>query len=679
MKAFDKVAEEDALERGQFVQQIYASLVSDQFATELVVAVTGEWGSGKSTILDQLSKFAKGNGVQVFKFVPWMVLNEDALVRSFLEGLASKTAVNKKDWRRHFRKLAKYLIRFTNNSAPFMKNVFDDFLDQTLDEVYENFKETFKKSQAPILVLVDELDRLTDQEIKTVFRMIKAIGDLPNVSYLLAFDKKRISDALSISDSETSGVSYLEKIVQLEFTLPYLAPNRACLFLEGQLKQASNGTIDDILHRDRIRFDTFLSYAVPQLISTPRDMKRLAYIWNARWNSLKDEADWLDLLGFCLLELKVPQAVNFIRDDPGAFASNGVSRMHSHFLSGAMGKKEERSHFKSVNDFEALIETQQVWDEATLRSLLLLLWPDLEGSGPEVPSEKSKSIRNLDVLNTVLTYGQPDQTIRLIEVRNFVAATAKERSAAIEKWHKHGELYQFFCRLCDAYEDMRISDPIEFWRGFFEAFENLSLNISGTADNYRLVNAMERRVSRLFERTSSLKAVMEEIISEAIDGGSYNLASVLLWDAKNRQQEQSNQSIGIDRLLESFQKKAVRIHDDRTDKLEKVFSMYFFLLVYHLDLLNCSNVKLEYWKEREFDQHIIHVFLLDHTKIEKELLEYFVNMNRASDDLLANHRHYNILEDPNPTHWSCGLHLAYRRFLSIASPEKFEELINKHR
>ena len=37
-----------------------------------------------------------------------------------------------------------------------------------------------------IVVMIDDIDRLTSEEIRQVFRAVKSVGDFPNVTYLLS-------------------------------------------------------------------------------------------------------------------------------------------------------------------------------------------------------------------------------------------------------------------------------------------------------------------------------------------------------------------------------------------------------------------------------------------------------------------------------------------------------------
>ncbi len=47
-----------------------------------------------------------------------------------------------------------------------------------------------------IIVSIDDIDRLSEEEIIAVFQLVKALGDFPNTIYILAFDYDVVVRAL---------------------------------------------------------------------------------------------------------------------------------------------------------------------------------------------------------------------------------------------------------------------------------------------------------------------------------------------------------------------------------------------------------------------------------------------------------------------------------------------------
>jgi hypothetical protein len=70
----------------------------------------------------------------------------------------------------------------------------------------------------PVIVILDDIDRLSTAEIRDIFRLVRLTANFPNIIYVLAFDRKRVEDALS--EQGIPGRAYLEKILQIGFDLP---------------------------------------------------------------------------------------------------------------------------------------------------------------------------------------------------------------------------------------------------------------------------------------------------------------------------------------------------------------------------------------------------------------------------------------------------------------------------
>ena len=70
----------------------------------------------------------------------------------------------------------------------------------------------------PLVVVVDDIDRLTTPEIRNIFKLVRLTANFPNVIYITAFDRERVEKALT--EQGIPGREYLEKILQLGIDLP---------------------------------------------------------------------------------------------------------------------------------------------------------------------------------------------------------------------------------------------------------------------------------------------------------------------------------------------------------------------------------------------------------------------------------------------------------------------------
>ncbi|KAA1266899.1 P-loop NTPase fold protein [Leptospira interrogans] len=85
----------------------------------------------------------------------------------------------------------------------------------------KEISELLRKRKSKLLVIIDDIDRLSADEIRKMFALIRGNADFPNVIYLLAFDRKIVEKSLGEGD-EINGREFLEKIVQVPFEIPHV-------------------------------------------------------------------------------------------------------------------------------------------------------------------------------------------------------------------------------------------------------------------------------------------------------------------------------------------------------------------------------------------------------------------------------------------------------------------------
>ncbi|MFD4814547.1 P-loop NTPase fold protein, partial [Streptomyces sp. NPDC058418] len=86
---------------------------------------------------------------------------------------------------------------------------------------------------------MDDLDRLTPEELLVVFKLVRLVGHLPGVYYLISFDERTLLDVLQrselVGNSEPRAREFLEKIVQVRLDLPAFRERDADLLVDRSL------------------------------------------------------------------------------------------------------------------------------------------------------------------------------------------------------------------------------------------------------------------------------------------------------------------------------------------------------------------------------------------------------------------------------------------------------------
>jgi len=109
-----------------------------------------------------------------------------------------------------------------------------DLKSNDLSAIKAELNGLLEKQSHKIIIVIDDIDRLNDTEIRQIFQMIKSLGDFPNTIYLLAFDKTVVINALE-KVQEGYGAGYLEKVVQIPFEIPLISKQEVEHLLFSQI------------------------------------------------------------------------------------------------------------------------------------------------------------------------------------------------------------------------------------------------------------------------------------------------------------------------------------------------------------------------------------------------------------------------------------------------------------
>ncbi|OJT24993.1 hypothetical protein BO221_11440 [Archangium sp. Cb G35] len=251
-------ADDDELERAAFAEQIVnvLELVRAQ-PSSTVLALIGPWGSGKSSVLELVAERLAPleDEWTVAHFNPWELSSLDGLMFNFFEVLSSAMPDDFKDrtFLDSFRAYASKLLSMGGAiTAPlsFLTGVDPGKLaegiskllepSRSVQKLRERLEETLSKLPRHILVVMDDVDRLAPSELLMLFKLVRQLGRLPKVCYLLAYDEQTLLSVLQESElarnNPSRALAYLEKIVQLRLDLPILHEHHARRMVDRSLE-----------------------------------------------------------------------------------------------------------------------------------------------------------------------------------------------------------------------------------------------------------------------------------------------------------------------------------------------------------------------------------------------------------------------------------------------------------
>lgn len=207
-------------------------LSSDTTITPFVIAINGEWGSGKSSLLLTVKKKLEKKisdrslNMKVVYFEAWKHEGSDpaaSLVYNMVEPFSNSSNVPIKIAHLAIDLIAKNTL---NTSFHDMKEHFDNSI-RAVPSLHDEIKKVLDKSlkNGRLIVMIDDLDRCTIENTLSILNSMKLFLSIKQCLFVLAVDINKIELAWrsrygNDKDMETEGTSYLEKIFQLQTGVP---------------------------------------------------------------------------------------------------------------------------------------------------------------------------------------------------------------------------------------------------------------------------------------------------------------------------------------------------------------------------------------------------------------------------------------------------------------------------
>jgi len=355
-----ELPEEDSLHRAEFCEALAETLANRNGGDSLAVGITGNWGTGKSTIQNFVKHYLRQKDPKpvVIEFNPWEWSGQGKLLEAFLWSLSE--ALGKPDISGRHTKLGKRLKLYSAAlqvggaitsvwskvisaagiaavglgvwaglgpgwlnailggallvaiALPAVFEKLNSFIDahldlsrKSIDDLREEIGKDLMKVESPIIVFIDDVDRLSKEEIKLLFQLVRANLRFKNLTFVLLFQRSIVASALD-ELTTGNGSDYIGKIIQVEFDVPKASTKDMQGLLFKTLERVIFGE-EKKPHFDKDRWANLFHDHLWHYFRSLRDIKRFSssfeFYYRRHLNQGVLEVDTIDLIAIEVLRI----------------------------------------------------------------------------------------------------------------------------------------------------------------------------------------------------------------------------------------------------------------------------------------------------------------------------------------------------------------------------------------
>lgn len=315
---------------------------ADASTSSFTISLNGLWGSGKTSLINLIEvclneeRKRNLNVPALVRFNPWRFESQEQLLTGFFqllkESLLGKTGCIKDTEKKALGEalslysasisyptvtevtsllagplpsavagggiVGKWLLKvFTSKIGKYLTN------STSLDHVKTTIDGYLKERQTNIVVVIDDIDRLSDAEICHIFKLVTLTASFPHIVYLLSFDRTVVENALC-NVQRADGAAYLDKIIQLPIEMPRL--------FQSDISQQINIIAEDLQKRspfaleDQDHLSDVSNKIISPLINTPRDICRIKNCAESNFARLRNDICVADLFALSTIQTLLP-------------------------------------------------------------------------------------------------------------------------------------------------------------------------------------------------------------------------------------------------------------------------------------------------------------------------------------------------------------------------------------
>ena len=279
------------------------------------LGLTAPWGAGKTSFMLAMEEHLKekhGTTIILWKFNPWLHRKAPNLTQVFFEELSNRLSPYNSDLASNFTHYVNSILAKEDNMWVQLSTLLlpQSFTAKNVGEQYKSLKQEIGQLRRKIFVFIDDVDRLDGEELTELFSLVRNISSFPNMSYILAYDKKYVLLQLEKKGlNEELAVNYMEKIMQVEFPLAEITSEQIEKAFSDALEQSAKEypNLTEAIRSSNIELRSHLP--------TLRSIKQIQNILSSFPQELKGNVIPFDWFIIELIRTQYPLLFSFLKEN----------------------------------------------------------------------------------------------------------------------------------------------------------------------------------------------------------------------------------------------------------------------------------------------------------------------------------------------------------------------------
>ena len=330
-----KKADEDILGRINKVNNTVKDIQNTNLSSSIAFGIVGKWGDGKTSYMNLIKEKIKNNKEYIIiEFSAWLNISTKSIIQDFFDTVEAALKGQSLNLAKEIRKYGNSILKNTKNQ--FLMNIFYgmDFLSEnSLSSEFKNTNEQLNKLNKKVVVFLDDLDRLSPNEIFEVLKLIRNTASFDSFIYVVGYDKEYLVSSLKEKGIPNS-TKYCEKIFLKEYFLLPLTKEQINDYLKTALlkffsESKKKDEINSFFENRNFEYNSSIE-EITLSIQNIRDAKRFLNEFIPNYKIIQEEVLFRDYYNIKLLKFSFYEVYNLLYEDKKTYIEDCSKKITKH-------------------------------------------------------------------------------------------------------------------------------------------------------------------------------------------------------------------------------------------------------------------------------------------------------------------------------------------------------------